>query len=58
MRNRERQRANRRKYGEKRRYEKPWQNAEGYTDLTAYHGIKNAMKDKAAPRPEVGASKS
>ena len=25
---------------------KPWENAEGYTDLTAYNGINNAMKDK------------
>lgn len=25
---------------------KPWENAEGYTDLTAYNGINNAMKEK------------
>lgn len=42
MKNRKKQRENRRKYGKKAKYEKPWQNAEGYTDLTAYHAIRNA----------------
>ena len=44
MRNREKQRENRRKYGKKNRYEKPWLNAEGYADPTTYQGIKNATK--------------
>lgn len=44
MRNREKQRENRRKYGKKNNYEKPWLNSEGYADPTAYHGIRKATK--------------
>lgn len=54
MRDRKKQRELRR--NRKDKFEKPWQNAEGYTDLTAYHGINNATK-KPHQNPE-GRSKS
>ena len=44
MKNRERQRENRRKYCGKQKYEKPWLNREGYYDPTAYKGMQRAMK--------------
>lgn len=47
MKNRERQRRNRRLKDERNGTEKPWLNREGYYDLTAYHGIKRAMKGTA-----------
>ena len=45
MRSRERQRENRRNknYQEKHR---PWQNAEGYNDFTAYHALLNIEREK------------
>lgn len=46
MKNRERQRANRRKYKTSESAEKPWKNSEGYTDLTAYKGVSLAMGKK------------
>ena len=49
MRDRKKQRELRR--NRKDKFEKPWQNAEGYTDLTAYHGINNATK-KPHQNPE------
>ena len=52
MRSRTKQRENRRKYGTKRAVEKPWLNAEGYYDLTAYHGMQHAMKARAPSNPE------
>ena len=47
MKNRERQRRNRRLKAGKDGPEKPWLNQEGYYDLTAYHGIERAMKSAA-----------
>ena len=44
MKNRNKQRENRRLYGKST--EKPWRNAEGYMDLTAYEGIKRAEAGK------------
>lgn len=32
---------------------KPWENAEGYTDLTAYNGINNAMKAEEAMKKTI-----
>ena len=29
---------------------KPWENAEGYHDPTAYHGTKNKIRDEDEPR--------
>lgn len=52
MRNRTKQRENRRKYGTKRAVEKPWLNAEGYNDPTAYHGMQQAMKAQATSAPD------
>ena len=52
MRNRTKQRENRRKYGTKRVVEKPWLNAEGYHDPTAFHGMHQAMKAQAPSAPE------
>lgn len=34
---------------------KPWENSEGYTDLTAYHGINNAMKEKQDTKSRISA---
>lgn len=34
---------------------KPWENAEGYTDLTAYNGINNAMKEKTEKQNVISA---
>lgn len=48
MRNRERQRENRRKKHAEQGVEKPWKNQEGYMDLTAYHGMNLAMGKKPA----------
>lgn len=51
MKNRKRQRENRRKHNNYGRLAKPWQNAEGYTDLTAYYAIRNAdRKAKGEPK--------
>ena len=57
MKNRVRQRENRRKYsgnaavtsgtGRPKVVEKLWQNSEGYRDPTAYHGIRNAKRRSA-----------
>ena len=44
MKNRNKQREKRRLYGKST--EKPWRNAEGYMDLTAYEGIKRAEAGK------------
>ena len=53
MKNRDRQRANRRKKQTELGAEKPWKNQEGYMDLTAYHGMNLAMKKKTTnDRPE------
>lgn len=48
MKNRERQRANRRKKHAAQKAEKAWKNREGYMDLTAYHGMNLAMGKQPA----------
>jgi hypothetical protein len=40
------------------RMSKPWQNAEGYTDLTAYHGITNAEREKDMISQVIGTLKA
>lgn len=32
---------------------KPWENAEGYQDLTAYHGTKNIIRDEDEQQKRV-----
>jgi hypothetical protein len=56
MRNRAKQRELHRKDVAKRGIEKPWQNAEGYNDFTAYHGMQRAAKGKAPDPTRVGRS--
>lgn len=49
MRNREKQRENRQRKHYKQRLsndQKPWQNASGYSDPTAYAAITNVMREE------------